>query len=254
MNDVSAPPLQGIDVPGLVNLRDVGGLATSAGRRVRAGRLFRSATPHFLDVAGARRLLELTGVGVRVDLRSRTEVAEAPGPHLAAVERAVKHLPLRSGGPWVPDETLVDLPDRVAAHYLHYLQHASESITATVRTVASAEDAVLVHCTAGKDRTGVVVALLLSSVGVTPGAVAADYARTREELEGLWAQLRGLPAYEERLAALPEEALSAEPATMERFLARVDEEHGGAASYLARHGVTADELDALHASLVEPAR
>jgi protein-tyrosine phosphatase len=109
----------------------------------------------------------------------------------------------------------------------------------------------LVHCSAGKDRTGVVVAVMLSAVGVVSDEVVADYAHTRDDLEPMLAQLRTLDAYRARLDELPEESLTAEPRTMEVFLARLDEEYGGARAYLERHGIGADLLASLERVLLE---
>lgn len=242
-----------VHVPGLSNLRDVGGPTAGDGRVVRGERLYRSATPYFLDPDGAAELTRSTGLSTRIDLRSRMEVDEAPIPHLGTGVAAL-HLPLRSGGPWVPAPGRRSVADRVSAHYVRYLEHSRPTVAASLRAVAGAPGATLVHCTAGKDRTGVVVAVLLLAVGVAPDDIVADYGRTAEELDSMLAQLRSLPTYAERLAALPEEALTAEPATMVRFLERLETTHGAVHGYLAGCGVTDDDLALLRDALTgEPA-
>ena len=239
-------------LPDLRNLRDLGGLRTGDGRRVRTGRVLRSASPFFVDASQARMLVEELGVRTRVDLRSDVEIGECPNEHVAGLDHAVHHLPLRAGGAWEHRVDPVDPSEAVAAHYARYLEHSPDSITSIVRLAAdAARTPMLVHCSAGKDRTGVVVALMLSAVGVTAEQVVADYARTRDDLEPMLAQLRSLDAYRARLDALPEESLTAEPRTMEIFLARLEEEHGGARGYLARHGAGADVLGALERALLE---
>ena len=110
---------------------------------------------------------------------------------------------------------------------------------------------VLLHCTAGKDRTGVMVALLLLAAGVAPEVVVDDYARTAEALEELLDQLRTLPVFAERLAALPAEALTARPAVMAAFIDYLNRHLGGVRAYLASCGLTDDDLAALSAALVE---
>lgn len=240
-------------LPDLRNLRDVGGLRTTDGRRVRRGILWRSATPTFMDAPQARLLAEHLGIRTRVDLRSATEVEETHNEGLAAVPGlAVEHLPLRAGGAWAHRPDLDDPSAAVAEHYAHYLQHSADSVTRIVALAADpARSPLLVHCTAGKDRTGVALAVVLSAVGVTHEEIVADYARTRDDLDALLLQLRTLPAYKERLAALPEESLTAEPRTMELFLARLEEEHGGARGYLTRHGVDGTILGRLQTVLLE---
>lgn len=239
-------------LPDLRNLRDVGGLRTSDGRRVRRRRVLRSASPFFVDAAQARMLVDELGVRTRVDLRSEVEISECPNEHLAALAHDVHHLPLRAGGAWQHRVDSVDPSEAVAAHYTRYLEHSPGSITSFVRLATDAARApMLVHCSAGKDRTGVVVAVMLSAVGVACDEVVADYARTRDDLEPMLAQLRTLDAYRARLDELPEESLTAEPRTMEVFLARLDEEYGGARAYLERHGIGADLLAALERVLLE---
>ena len=86
-------------------------------------------------------------------------------------------------GPAIP-------PIRMTGHYLGYLEDRPDQVVAAVRTIASSEGPVLVHCAAGKDRTGVVVALALSAVGVRPEAIVADYAATGERTGPLLDRLR----------------------------------------------------------------
>lgn len=238
--------------PDLRNLRDLGGLRTEDGRRVRSGVLYRSATPLFVDAEQARLLVDLLGIRTRIDLRSHLEVEESHNEPLSSRERAVAHLPLRAGEVWHPNPDLTDPEARVAEHYLCYLERSPDSITEMVRVISDQDRTpVLVHCTAGKDRTGVALAVVLSAAGVAPEQIVADYARTRDDLDPLFLQLRSLPAYAERIAELPEESLSAEPRSMELFLDRVDEVHAGVTAYLSRRGVGDEVLQRLQRVLLE---
>lgn len=239
-------------LPDLRNLRDVGGLRTADGRRVRHGLILRSATPAFLDERQAVLLRDDLGVRTRLDLRSRVEIEEAHNPRLAAVEHESLHLPLRAGGAWQHRPDLDDPSASVAAHYVRYLEHSADSLTAIAEIAADpGRAALLVHCSAGKDRTGVTLAVVLSAVGVTHDEIVHDYARTREDLDAMLLQLRSLPAYKERLAALPEESLTAEPRSMRLFLARLDETYGGARKYLTGNGLPEATLDRLADTLLE---
>ncbi|QCW51917.1 tyrosine-protein phosphatase [Nocardioides dongxiaopingii] len=256
MTDVAStgPPR----LPDLANLRDVGGLPTGDGRRTRSGRLLRSATPFYLDAAQAAVLADEVGVRLRIDLRSRGEVDGATSEHLAAVEHDVLHAPVRSGSSFAVDPTGEEGTGPVevmTAHYLRFLEHSPDAFEAITRAVATpGRTPALVHCTLGKDRTGVTVALLLSAVGVTDEAIVADYARTEGQNVDLLDRLLGLPGYAERIAALPAEALGAQPATMTAFLAGLQATHGGAAGYLRSVGVEDAVLDALDRQLVEEER
>lgn len=237
-------------LPDLANLRDVGGLATYDGRTTRPGRLLRSATPFFLDAQQASVVVRELGLRLRIDLRSRGEIANATSAALAETEREVLLAPLRSGGP----EALPDLDDPAAAmiaHYLRFLDYAKPSFAAIVAALTGpAQLPALVHCTMGKDRTGVVVAVLLSAVGVRDEDIVADYALTAGRIDGVLMRLGELPGYAERLAALPTESLGAVPETMVGFLAGLRSAHGDARTFLGTAGVPEQQLDALAELLV----
>jgi protein-tyrosine phosphatase len=239
-------------IASILNLRDVGGLRTGDGRTVRPGRLFRSATPFFLSREDASLVTTELGIRTRIDLRSSGEVAGGTSAHLAAVEQHVAHLHFRTGGAWLPDESLGDPSARVASHYLRYLEHAGDAVAEVVRLLATPDRLpALVHCTVGKDRTGVAIAMTLSAIGVLDDEIVADYARTRDVVDEVMAQLRGVTEYANRIARLPAESLSAEPESMALFLRHLDERHGGATAYLLRQGVTAETLDRLAAALFD---
>lgn len=242
-----------IAVPGLSNLRDLGGLRTRDGRRTRSGHLLRSATPFFLTAAQALGLVTDLRIRLRVDLRSRGEISGATNVHLAAIERDVLVAPLRSGGLGaVPDIT--DPAQALAAHYLRFLEHAGDSFAAVARALADPGNLpALLHCTLGKDRTGAVAAVMLAAVGVTDEEIVTDYVCTQGQTDEVLEQLRALPEYARRLDELPAEALSALSAAMTGFLAELNAVHGGGRGYLSSLGVEDAVLDALTHVLVEEA-
>jgi protein-tyrosine phosphatase len=248
MTGLSAMP----ELPDLANLRDLGGLPTRDSRSTRHRRLLRCATPFFLDAHQSAALVEGLGVRLRIDLRSRGEVPGATNPHLASVEQDVLWAPLGAGGPLAG--TYSSPHASVAAHYAGFLRHGADSVAAVARSVADATRLpALIHCTLGKDRTGTVVAVLLSAVGVTNEAIIADYAASRGQTEALLDRLHELPGYSARLKSLPAEAFGADPASMGLFLSELDETYGGGRSYLSSIGVSDSQLDALQAQLVRMA-
>ncbi|WP_185995954.1 tyrosine-protein phosphatase [Nocardioides campestrisoli] len=236
---------------GLRNLRDLGGLRTHDGLVVRPGLLYRSATPAFLGEDEARHLVEELGIATRIDLRRRREAEHGTSAPLLAVERLAVRLPIGAGQEWTRDPDVEVMTDRVARYYLRFLQHSGGTLRKIVETVASPGSLpALVHCTAGKDRTGVVLAVVLGALGVTDDEIVADYARTREDLEPLYEQLRHVPDYQERIAVLPEESRTAEPQAMATFLELVRAEYGDARDYLLAQGVPEETLERLRELLV----
>ncbi|WP_136032598.1 tyrosine-protein phosphatase [Microbacterium sp. PF5] len=232
-----------LDVEGVSNVRDVGGMPAEGGR-IRSGVLLRSGQLSTATAAGAAVLRD--AVARIVDLRDGEEVAAEPseidGPETT-------HLPLFLGSVRSFFESDVSLDDL----YLHLLEESGDRLVEAVRIIA-AGDPTLVHCTVGKDRTGVTVALALSAVGADREAVIADYALTESQLPP--ERSRRIAEYlrSQHPEAVHAVALATQsPAdVMRRLLAQVDERWGSAAGYLRANGMTEGELDALRAALVEP--
>ena len=252
-----------IELDGAVNVRDLGGLATGNGGQTAGGRLLRGDNLQELSAADVARLVDDIGLTTVVDLRSTAELnAEGPAPLQATGSVRHVHLPV------LPEEgsatdvaadvllTRVDAdrsrypPDPVTGHYLGYLEDRPDQVVAAVRTIASSEGPVLVHCAAGKDRTGVVVALALSAVGVRPEAIVADYAATGERTGALLDRLRRSPTYAEDINSKPQTEHTPRPGTMTAFLEQVGARYGGATQWLADHGFGADSVGLLRAKLL----
>ncbi|GAA3630673.1 tyrosine-protein phosphatase [Microbacterium awajiense] len=230
-------------VSGAVNLRDVGGLP-AAGGFTRGGVLYRSGSLAQLDATGVAQL-ERLGLQRIIDLRADDEVAHAPTP--GPLASAVQRVPLFLGSVASFFEQDVSLDEM----YRMLVDGSAERVVDVVRGIAGSQP-VLVHCTVGKDRTGVTVAIALAAAGVDEEAVVADYART-ESLLPEWRNRRVV----ERLASMHpgarhlEDLATRSPApVMRSLLADVRNRYGSAASYLRDHGLEADELVALRASLI----
>ena len=121
---------------------------------------------------------------------------------------------------------------------------------AALRLIAHTDGATIVHCAAGKDRTGVVVALALDAVGVDREAIVADYARTAERMTPLLARLAASPTYAGEIWVEQPERHAPRPDTMREFLDAIDEEHDGTAGWLAAQGWTDADQRALRAKLI----
>ncbi len=261
-------PTGWIELEGLVNLRDVGGLPTSDGSSIAGGRLLRSDNLQSLTGPDVHRLLEL-GLTDVIDLRSAYEVAaEGPGPMTRTAQVTIHHYSLfredsdevagapaaeeemMSGAlPWIGLRPSVKMGNPFASQYLSYLQDRPESVVAALRAIAYAEGASLVHCAAGKDRTGTIVALSLLSAGAEPAAVVADYAASGERIERIVDRLMATRTYAASLRGRPMESHLTRPETMQSFVEHVDSEYGGVAGLLDRLGWTSEDAERMHHKL-----
>jgi protein-tyrosine phosphatase len=261
-----------IELDGLANLRDVGGIRTEDGGVIQPGRLLRSDNLQSLTPADIDRLLEL-GLSDVVDLRSDYEAEqEGPGPLRATEVVHHQHSLFREWRegvgeekpdtrpevlpekalPWVDLEPTVELDNRIASIYVSYLVDRPDSVLAALRIIAEAPGVTLVHCAAGKDRTGTIVALALTLAGARREEVVADYAASSERVEAILARLLASGTYVENLSGRPIDAHLCHAETMDAFLTHVDETYGGVEPMLAELGWTADDTARLRDKLRTP--
>lgn len=231
---------------GAVNFRDVGGLPASTGI-TRSGVLFRSGSLSRID--GPARAV-INGLGLRriVDLRDDDEVALEPTLLEPAVVDTVR-VPLVLGSVASFFENDISLDEL----YAHIVDESAPRLVEVARAVIETQP-VLVHCTAGKDRTGVSVALILSAAGVDEDAVVSDYARTAGVLDP--ERNRRIVEWLRRThpdAVHLEELVTASPEpVMHGLLDRLRRSHGAPADYLRAAGLGDDEVDELRRILIAP--
>lgn len=234
----SPPP---VDAP--VNLRDVHGLRTTDGRTVRTGVLYRSEMPR----PAAARPTEVphwpptTVIDLRLPPERRTRhPLDGPGTVVHTAMIGIPAVAPDTSEPTDPDLTWI---------YQHLLPSVGDEIARIVRIVANAPGPVLVHCTVGKDRTGLVVSLLLRAVGVRREDVLADYLRTGDDLPRLWTALNaagvGTP-HNPAMAGVDRAALVA-------VLDEVEAAPGGIVGWLNARDVTEGDLQRLADRLLDPA-
>ena len=222
----------------LPNLRDLGSMPVADGA-VAPGRLLRSALPFADDRVPEQIVWPPRAV---IDLRSSGELG---GPHpLAASGAVVHHLPLlaalRPDGPVVTDLTTL---------YGVVLENAPHLLVDVVTTVASADGAALVHCAAGKDRTGVAVALVLRLLGAHRDDIVSDYLATVPHLEAIDARLTSLPNGHLR-SHLPKAFFEVPEEAIVRVLDTWDTHDGGVHGWFAAAGGTSDDVESLRSRLV----
>jgi hypothetical protein len=249
-----------IDLDGTANTRDVGGLPTTDGRRTRSRRLLRSDNLQDLSAEDVRRLIDDYGVRTVADLRADIEIrAGGPGPMtrepLVAVEQ-LSLFPERSREAASADQPDVPPWERrpvtgrgFSGLYLGFLAERADSVLAALRMIAHREGATLVHCTAGKDRTGTVVALALADAGVEREAIVVDYAASADHFDELMKRL-GASTGTRELALSAAVRHRPKAVTMERFLDTLTKEAGGVRPWLAAHGWTEDDHQALQRKLL----
>jgi protein-tyrosine phosphatase len=239
-----------IALEGAVNFRDLGGYETRDGRRTRWRTLFRADGLGELtetDLAVLRRL----GIRTVIDLRSGSEL-ERGRFDVEAHPVAFHHFPFIDE---LPDAQDFDRrPGLLGTQYLEIVRDAGSQILGALAVLA-APDALpaVFHCTAGKDRTGVLSAVVLSLLGVDEPTVVADYALSGAAMVRLRAKL--IAKYPEATATLEgiDEVFSADPAQMEQLLDHVQETYGSVGAYIEGLGSGPGLVDSLRAGLLEPA-
>ena len=238
-----------IALDGCLNFRDLGGYPTADGRRVRWRELFRSDSLHLLTTADVQRLRQELGLGFVIDLRSTAELRKEGRGLLEAQAIRFHHLPLFDG----ERTARTDPPPFASLGELYFLmiEHAAPAVGRVVTALAESGCPAVFHCAAGKDRTGVVSAVLLGLLDVPDEVIVADYAATREQLEAIVDRLMSLEGYKAMLAELPPDTMHAEPETMITLLERVRGTYGAMAEYARHAGVSDDAIATLRARLRE---
>jgi protein-tyrosine phosphatase len=249
-----------IQLDGAYNVRDLGGLPANDGV-TRSGVLLRADALDALTEADVARLVEELGLAHVFDLRSQAERDQRGRGRLGTTgvvyselevvaqadlerRRDERSAAFVSGGE--PEEIL-------ALGYAELLDLGRVAFaTALTRIVASGGTPALVHCAAGKDRTGVLVALLLDAAGVEREAIVADYAATQERMARIIERLASATAYQTMAEQVPGFVFEARAGTMQQFLALLDERWGGAVEFFVANGADPAAVDEWRAMFVAP--
>ena len=216
----------------LANLRDLGGLPVVGGGVTSAGRLYRSDAPHPGD--DAPEYVAQWPPALVVDLRMEREAARVPYT-LAGAERVLH--PLHEGA---APENIRNA--EIGALYTHILETAADRVAAAADLVVTRPGPALVHCTAGKDRTGIVIASLLLATGVSAEDVVADYVETEKNIDGV---IERIAKFRDATSQAINPAWLLTPGeAMATVVAALDsDDHGGARGWLLEHGTTEGALD-----------
>lgn len=240
-----------VELQGAYNVRDLGGLRTRDGLRTRHGLIYRGDSLDSITPADARILFDKLGIGAIVDLRTKAET-ELSGL-LFAVPR-YRYSVLVEGRlgqePFPSDD-----PAELAKVYLHNLETGRSAVKGTFEIVAadlSKGVATLFHCAAGRDRTGIVAALLLSLADVTDGQIAQDYVQSNRNARRVTKKLAENPLYANHDTHRPEVILLHEQ-TILGFLRLLRAQHGGPRQFCLECGLSEETLSVIQDRFVTAA-
>ena len=257
-----------IELEGVVNMRDLGGLPTSDGREVQPRRLIRSDNLQDLSPGSVAHLVDELRVTDVVDLRSNIEhEVTGEGPlrstglrhhhHSLIIEDADQRRTVEAAlaFSFEDDEQPRAKPVRDAdfwsRHYTGYITTRPDSLVAALDVISRSAGGTIVHCAAGKDRTGTVVALALDVAGVPQEEIVADYVLSAERIEAIIGRLVDVEPYRRTLPSHTIDEQRPRAEAMTGVLGWVRSEHGDAASWLRSQGWSEDDVERLRSRLVD---
>lgn len=225
---------------GSYNARDLGGYPTATGMVIRNRALMRSDNLGHLTTTGQQALIDY-GIRTIIDVRSRYEATTWPHAFTQHNSLVYRNIPLGEVSN-VAIKAQMENATLIEWNCLA-LDHGQEQVATILRTLSQAEPGgVLIHCHAGKDRTGLVVALILALLGVELEVIARDYAASDHYLQPLYAEWLQKVADDPVKHAELAEQLTSSPATMRGIFAHLDANYDGVAGYTQRCGITASEI------------
>ncbi|EAQ02073.1 protein tyrosine/serine phosphatase-like protein [Pseudooceanicola batsensis HTCC2597] len=237
-----------IPLNGTFNLRDLGGYPGANGETTWR-RLLRADSLHRLTQAEMGELRHL-GCSTVIDLRGPDEVSAQPNP-FGSVDGPIAYHNISLFSGLDPTRTdLMEADDVLFALYCAALDDCGPSFAEVLRLIAEAPGLVVFHCTAGKDRTGMIAAFLLLLAGTPRDRIVADYALTAAHAPAMFAALQAELTDAGRDFDLASPLLLSNAATMDAFLEHLDAVHGGAETYLMASGLTETDLAALRARML----
>ncbi len=230
--------LRRVPLKGAFNFRDLGGYAAMGGRSTRYGVFYRSGCINDLTASDKERIKDL-GVRTVIDLRGEHELKTRPGAFADDGDVNVISVDLLSQlDPESVYKHSTDDPDFIPDLYITMIDFCGEKIGQFIKAAAEGAKigAVLYHCSAGKDRTGMMSMVLLGLAGVDTMDIVADYQVSETYIRHVFPGAK--------------EALSSSPRHIVRAMAHLDDNYGGIENYARAHGVSQSDVDALRASFL----
>lgn len=234
-----------IVLDGAFNVRDLGGYPLPDGV-TRRGALLRGDGLHRLTTDDQHRLIDY-GLRTVIDLRHLGELETAPNVFSTSAKVTYHHIPVFRVNMSASE---VSVPPDLVVIYRHIVDECQDGLRETLGVIADAPaGAVLFHCTAGKDRTGVVAALLLSLAGVAQDVILEDFALTSVAMERMRAFLPRQDS-PERQAAF-EKLLASDPADMRNLIEHLTTRYGGVEAYVQQLGLSPDQIHRIRERLIQ---
>jgi protein-tyrosine phosphatase len=242
----TSEPSRHLPLSGTCNVRDIGGYRTHDGRYTRWHTFFRADSLHRLSPEAQTTLLD-HGVRTVIDLRRADELATAPNVFADSTTVRYRHLSLLGDGPQAPGD-----PKPLLDTYRQMLDERQEQICEILQVLAAPGGLpAVVHCTAGKDRTGVIVALALGLAGVPEATIVKDYELTAKYLGGtLVEEIRRRALAKGYTWEQYKPLLQCPPDYMYATLRHLHERYSGIETYVRSIGVGREDLERLRAALV----
>lgn len=252
-----------LNLAGVVNMRDLAGLPSRSGQAIREGSVLRSDNLQDLTDSSVDTLLADYGVTDVIDLRTNRERAgSGPSPlarhtTLHALSLYVEDDPTAELPPWHEAMTSVDHSiaedhiHQLAEHYVFYLRTRPDNLMQALRVISQAQGAVVVHCAAGKDRTGTMSAVLLGALDVPRQIIVSDYAASNERVLAILERLGEAATAGSSGHSLAVAAQTTPPEIMERMLDDVDLNFGNVSGWLSAVGWTTTDQKRLEARLLD---
>lgn len=248
------------DAQRVIPLQGAWNVRTFAGLQGRHGPIPANA---FVRTADLGRLTDadrdaLVAAGVKLDIDLRTADEEAQSPDLLARDDRFDYQRISLMGTEKMDlqKMMASFPDSLGEAYVQWLDYSQPQFKQVFRRIAAQQDgAVLFHCTAGKDRTGIIAGLLLDLAGVSKAEIVHNYAISAHYLEGqpkdsaMNAQLMALVKQNPEIGRKMAGMAGTAPDNMEQFLAALHSQYGGAEGYLKAIGVSEQEIQQLKVRL-----
>jgi protein-tyrosine phosphatase len=237
-----------IELQGAYNVRDLGGLRTKDGRVTRPGVVYRGDSLDAITPGDEKVLFDKLGIGTIIDLRTKaeTELVDVHFPvpryrYSVLIEGRLGHEPFPS-----------DDPVELAKVYLSNLDNGRPAVKATMEVIArnlQAGVATLFHCAAGRDRTGIISALLLGLAGVTDGQIAQDYVQSNRNVRRVTKKLADNPLYANHGNDRPEVIMLHEK-TILGFMRLLREQYGGPRQFCLDSGISEETISAIEENFV----